>query len=103
LSATGPRLAVDIGGTFTDLVLALPDGRHLSTKLLTTPTAPEAAVLDGTRQILARAGLAPEALSLVIHGCTLTPEIGIPASAGTVWDVVAQALLRPPNFARSSA
>jgi len=71
LSATGPRLAVDIGGTFTDLVLALPDGRHLSTKLLTTPTAPEAAVLDGTRQILARAGLAPEALSLVIHGTTL--------------------------------
>ena len=34
------RLAVDIGGTFTDLVLELPD-RTLSTKVLTTPEAPE--------------------------------------------------------------
>ena len=42
------RLAVDIGGTFTDLVLE-EGGRSWSTKLLTTPAAPEAAVLDGTR------------------------------------------------------
>ena len=36
------RLAVDIGGTFTDLVLELPD-RTLSAKLLTTPAALRAA------------------------------------------------------------
>jgi N-methylhydantoinase A len=65
------RLAVDIGGTFTDLVLALPEGRTLSAKVLTTPEAPERAVLQGTAAILAQAGLAAADLALVIHGTTL--------------------------------
>jgi N-methylhydantoinase A len=64
------RLAVDIGGTFTDLVLALP-GRTISTKLLTTHDAPEAAVIAGTHAILAEAGIPSSALDLVIHGTTL--------------------------------
>jgi N-methylhydantoinase A len=64
------RLAVDIGGTFTDLVLALPD-RTLSKKLLTTHHHPDAAVIDGTRLILAEAGIAASQLDLVIHGTTL--------------------------------
>ena len=64
------RLAVDIGGTFTDLVLALPD-RSLSTKVLTTPDAPERAVLEGTATILAQAGIGAADLALVIHGTTL--------------------------------
>ena len=46
------KLAVDIGGTFTDLVLEKDGTRHQA-KLLTTPAAPEEAVLDGTRRILA--------------------------------------------------
>ena len=46
------RLAVDIGGTFTDVVLSLPD-RTLSTKLLTTHEAPDDAVIAGTQAILA--------------------------------------------------
>jgi N-methylhydantoinase A len=64
------RLAVDIGGTFTDLVLALPD-RTVSTKLLTTRDAPDAAVIAGTRVILAEAGIEGSALELVVHGTTL--------------------------------
>jgi len=64
------RLAVDIGGTFTDLVLEA-GGRFLSAKVLTTPDAPERAVLDGARAILAQAGIAADALGLVIHGTTL--------------------------------
>jgi N-methylhydantoinase A len=64
------RLAVDIGGTFTDLVLETPSGT-VSTKLLTTPTEPERAVLDGTRRILEQAGIAPGAVGLVVHGTTL--------------------------------
>ena len=64
------RLAVDIGGTFTDLVLELPD-RTLSAKLLTTPEAPSEAVLEGTRAILAQAGCPPGAVDLVVHGTTL--------------------------------
>ena len=64
------RLAVDIGGTFTDLVLETP-ARSLSIKLLTTPTAPEDAVLEGARRILAEAGVAPREVGLVVHGTTL--------------------------------
>ena len=64
------RLAVDIGGTFTDLVLELPD-RTLSAKLLTTPAAPDEAVIEGTQAILREAGVAATSLDLVIHGTTL--------------------------------
>ncbi len=64
------RLAIDIGGTFTDLVLETPD-RSWSTKLLTTPEAPEAAVLDGARRILDGAGCPAGAVGLVVHGTTL--------------------------------
>jgi N-methylhydantoinase A len=64
------RLAVDIGGTFTDLVLALPD-RTLSAKLLTTHAAPDEAVIAGTSAILREAGIAASSLDLVIHGTTL--------------------------------
>src|SRR3984957_15453910 len=64
------RLAVDIGGTFTDVVLEQPD-RAISKKLLTTHEHPEAAVIDGTRAILADAGIPASRLDLVIHGTTL--------------------------------
>ena len=64
------RLAVDIGGTFTDVVLETADRAH-SIKLLTTPDAPERAVLEGVRTILAEAKCAASAVSLVVHGTTL--------------------------------
>jgi N-methylhydantoinase A len=64
------RLAVDIGGTFTDFALER-GGRRWTSKTLTTPHAPEEGVLIGTRQILASAGMAPSDIALVIHGTTL--------------------------------
>lgn len=64
------RLAVDIGGTFTDLALEHPGGR-VTTKVLTTPHAPEAGVLTGVAQILAQAGLQPQDVTLLLHGTTL--------------------------------
>ena len=65
------RLAVDIGGTFTDLVLEKGDGGFHSVKVLTTPHAPELAVLEGTQRILGEASVAASDVSLVIHGTTL--------------------------------
>jgi N-methylhydantoinase A len=69
------RLAVDIGGTFTDVVLetAVPGqtSRAHSIKLLTTPDAPERAVLDGVRAILGEAKVAAADVTLVVHGTTL--------------------------------
>jgi N-methylhydantoinase A len=64
------RLAVDIGGTFTDL--ALEQGPVRSTmKVLTTPAEPEKGVLDGVAAILKQAGLEASAISILVHGTTL--------------------------------
>ncbi|MBL0897427.1 MAG: hydantoinase/oxoprolinase family protein [Reyranella sp.] len=64
------RLAVDIGGTFTDVVLETGTAAH-SIKVLTTPDAPERAVMDGVRTILAQAKVKPSDVTLVVHGTTL--------------------------------
>ncbi|WP_137181418.1 hydantoinase/oxoprolinase family protein [Roseomonas sp. AR75] len=66
------RIGVDIGGTFTDLVLLdTRDGRLFNGKILTTPHAPEQAVLDGVRGLLAEHGVAANEIRHVIHGTTL--------------------------------
>ena len=64
------RLAVDIGGTFTDLALE-HGGRRTTAKVLTTPSAPEQGVMEGVRAILAQAGIGPGDVSILIHGTTL--------------------------------
>lgn len=65
------RLAVDIGGTFTDIVLALSQDRRVTTKLLTTHDHPGRAVLEGIDQVLRKSGTAPADVGLIIHGTTL--------------------------------
>ena len=64
------RLGVDIGGTFTDVVLEGPGGQA-STKVLTTYAAPENAIIDGMGQVCAKAGIDPGAITQIIHGTTL--------------------------------
>ena len=66
----GGRLGVDIGGTFTDVALEAA-GRRCSAKILTTPEAPERAVLEAIGMVLREAALTPADLSIMIHGTTL--------------------------------
>jgi N-methylhydantoinase A len=68
--AQDARLGVDIGGTFTDVALEQGQSRW-SAKLLTTPEAPERAVIAAIRQVLGEARLGPADLALIIHGTTL--------------------------------
>ena len=74
------RLGVDIGGTFTDVALEVC-GRRYSTKILTTPEAPERAVLEALHVVLREAALTPADLSIIIHGTTLATN-AINKSAG---------------------
>jgi N-methylhydantoinase A len=67
---TQARLAIDIGGTFTDFAIEAGEQRH-SVKVLTTPRAPEEGVLSGIEQILAQASLKPADIGIIIHGTTL--------------------------------
>ncbi|CAN5497522.1 hydantoinase/oxoprolinase family protein [soil metagenome] len=64
------RLAVDIGGTFTDLFLEW-NGKRSSVKVLTTSRAPEEGVMTGMTEILKLSGAKPADLGLIIHGTTL--------------------------------
>ena len=64
------RLAVDIGGTFTDVAVER-DGERWTGKVLTTPHAPELGVLNGVKLVMEKAGLTPADIALVIHGTTL--------------------------------
>jgi len=70
-STASTRIAVDIGGTFTDVVLEQPDGELLTVKLLTTSSRPAEAVLDGIGRVLHQAGLQAADVGLIIHGTTL--------------------------------
>ena len=64
------RLGIDIGGTFTDLVLLSDDGMAIG-KVLTTPHDPAAAVLGGVRELLGQAAISPQRVSQLVHGTTL--------------------------------
>jgi len=64
------RLAVDIGGTFTDVAL-LNNGNIHITKVLTTHDAPERAFLEGMQTLLDEAGVKATDLDLILHGTTL--------------------------------
>lgn len=65
------RLSVDIGGTFTDLVLLRDDGRHYSLKVSSTPATPEDAVITGLLTILEQAGLGTRDIREILHGTTV--------------------------------
>jgi N-methylhydantoinase A len=65
-------LGIDIGGTFTDLVIHDPrDGRAVIWKESTTPDDPARGALEGTRRVLEKAGAMPEQVGRVVHATTL--------------------------------
>lgn len=65
-------LAIDIGGTFTDLVLHEPiSGRFYAYKELTTADEPARGVIVGIRALLSRERVAPAQISRVVHATTL--------------------------------
>jgi N-methylhydantoinase A len=65
------RLAVDIGGTFTDVVLEVPGREQVTAKLLTTHVHPGEAVLEGIGTVMQQSGMRAQDVGLIIHGTTL--------------------------------
>lgn len=65
-------LGIDIGGTFTDVIL-LDDatGKVTAFKWLTTSDDPSRSVLEHVDRVLARTGLQPEEIARVVHATTL--------------------------------
>lgn len=66
------RLGIDVGGTFTDLVLIDDDTGDIHyTKTLTTPTDLAQGVMRGVEQILPMAGAAIRDVDYIVHGTTI--------------------------------
>ena len=64
------RLAIDIGGTFTDIVL---ENQHqlLTKKVLTSIAKPEVAVIEGISELLNENNISSAEITMIIHGTTL--------------------------------
>ena len=64
------RLAADVGGTFTDVVLDTADG-FVTSKVATNLQHPEQGILEGVDIVLQKAALTPANVDAFIHGTTL--------------------------------
>ena len=68
----GYRLGIDVGGTFTDLVLFSEEsGALVVEKVPSVPADPSEGIMDGIEKILARAAAAPGDVVYVAHGTTV--------------------------------
>lgn len=70
--AQGCRIGIDVGGTFTDFVLADGETGEITIyKEPSVPSDPSASVERGLPHLLARAGRKPEDVQLIVHGTTI--------------------------------
>ena len=100
------RLGIDVGGTFTDFVLAdTAGGEFAFHKEPSVPADPSRAVEAGVAALISREGIAPEAVELVVHGTTLAlnaiiqqkgARVALVVSSGNR-DVMEIARARMPN------
>ena len=67
----GVRVAIDIGGTFTDIVVLSSRGVLHESKVATTPADPSRAVVAGLGALLSELALAPGEVEDVLHGTTV--------------------------------
>ncbi|MQA06815.1 MAG: hydantoinase/oxoprolinase family protein [Streptosporangiales bacterium] len=70
--AGGPaRVAIDTGGTFTDVAFRGTDGRMTVQKVPSRPSAPDEAVLAGLHRACAATGVAASEVGRLVHGTTV--------------------------------
>ena len=83
-------VGVDVGGTFTDVVLADTNGEVIVDKLPTTPEDPRVGVIEGIRRVLAISGVEPGDVSRVVHGTTLATNVILEQKGGPIAFVVTE-------------
>jgi N-methylhydantoinase A len=65
------RVGIDVGGTFTDIVVLAADGRMQTRKILSSPDDYSRVIRSGLEELLSRTPLAPEHVREVMHGTTV--------------------------------
>jgi len=98
----GYRLGVDVGGTFTDLLLIEDEtGQTFRTKVPSTPHDPSEAVVNGSRKICAEAGVTPEEIAYFMHGTTVATNAVLEGKGSRVGLVVTEGYKQVLQVARS--
>lgn len=70
------RIGVDVGGTFTDVILVNPaQSRVSAVKVPTTPADPSVGVVNGIRAVLKEAGAAGADIGFIGHGTTIATNL----------------------------
>ena len=65
------RIGIDIGGTFTDIVVLGPDGAVATSKVPSTPDDYSRGILDGVSGLVGGEGIDPASIAQVMHGTTV--------------------------------
>ena len=96
------RLGVDVGGTFTDLLLIDEnDGTTFTAKVQSTPADPSVAVLNGIAHLCERAGIDPREVTHVLHGTTVATNAVLTGSGARVGLVTTKGYRQILQIARS--
>lgn len=96
------RLGVDVGGTFTDLLLVNDETAELfRVKTPSTPADPSEGVLVGVRRICEESGVGPGELAYVMHGTTVATNAMLEAKGARVGLVTTQGFGQILHLARS--
>ena len=96
------RLGVDVGGTFTDLLM-IEDatGHTYRTKVPSTPQDPSIAVVSGAKKLCDETGVAPGDIDVFMHGTTVATNAVLEGKGARVGLVVTQGYRQVLQIARS--
>jgi len=96
------RLGVDVGGTFTDLLLFDDKtGASHKTKVPSTPDDPSRAVVNGTKDICKIADISPDKIDYFLHGTTVATNAVLEGKGAKVGLIVTEGYRQVLQIARS--
>jgi N-methylhydantoinase A len=96
------RLGVDVGGTFTDLLLVdEKTGDIFTAKVPSTPEDSSIGVLFGIEKVCASAGIDPEKITHVMHGTTVATNTILTGTGASVGLVTTEGYRQVLQIARS--
>ena len=96
------RLGVDVGGTFTDLLLISEEsGETFTAKVPSTPEDSSIGVLNGVAQICEESGVDPGKINRVMHGTTVATNAVLQGKGAKVGLVTTKGFEQTLQVARS--
>jgi N-methylhydantoinase A len=78
------RIGTDIGGTFTDIVIAGSEGTVVTKKVLSTPDNYSRGITEGIRDAMVKEGISPSSVRELVHGTTIVTNTCIELTGAKV-------------------